>query len=465
MYNLSVLAMFKNESMIIKDWITHYLREGVEHFYLIDNGSTDDYYEKIEIYNKYITLVKDPTRLEKGTQTYLYNKIYLNTVKKETKWLIICDIDEYIYSRNKYNKIIYVLNKLPSNVEKIWLPWKIFGSNGNINQPNNIINSFTKRKNNYTKDLGLGKTICKTANLNNIGCCGHFVVLNKNDQCYNSNGILLDNFSLSEENCNKLNLHLNHYMVMSEEYYLKIKSKRGGGESGNISKYTIDFFKNHDKNYNEITDNELVNKKYFNETNNNQDLQPHFLVNDKKMFYKYLDKATYYLEYGSGGSTYQACIRNNLKKIISVESDMEWHNKLKDIVKNIDKNNNIIFKYCDMKTIPNNWGYPGIDSNLNDWINYSNVIKTIDNNISSKIDLILIDGRFRVACCLKCYNVINDNCLIIFDDFLNRNYYHIVLDYFEIIDKTEDNTMVVLKKIVGKNIPEELIQKYESIKQ
>jgi hypothetical protein len=235
--------------------------------------------------------------------------------------------------------------------------------------------------------------------------------------------------------------------------------------SGNISKYTIDFFKNHDKNYNEITDNELVNKKYFNETNNNQDLQPHFLVNDKKMFYKYLDKATYYLEYGSGGSTYQACIRNNLKKIISVESDMEWHNKLKDIVKNIDKNNNIIFKYCDMKTIPNNWGYPGIDSNLNDWINYSNVIKTIDNNISSKIDLILIDGRFRVACCLKCYNVINDNCLIIFDDFLNRNYYHIVLDYFEIIDKTEDNTMVVLKKIVGKNIPEELIQKYESIKQ
>jgi hypothetical protein len=38
MHNLSILSMFKNESMIIKDWFEHYLKEGVEHFYLIDNG-------------------------------------------------------------------------------------------------------------------------------------------------------------------------------------------------------------------------------------------------------------------------------------------------------------------------------------------------------------------------------------------------------------------------------------------
>jgi leucyl-tRNA synthetase len=32
-------------------------------------------YEKIKIYDKYITLTKDPTRLPKGTQTHLFNKI------------------------------------------------------------------------------------------------------------------------------------------------------------------------------------------------------------------------------------------------------------------------------------------------------------------------------------------------------------------------------------------------------
>jgi len=471
MYNLSILAMFKNESMIIKDWVEHYIKEGINHFYLIDNGSTDDYWEKIKIYEKYITLVKDPTRLEKGTQTYLYNKIYLNIVKNETKWLIICDVDEYIYSRNGYLKITDVLNKLPENVEKIWLPWKIFGSNGNIKQPDNIIKSFTKRKLDYKNDKGHGKTICKTKNLNNFGCCGHIVSLSKNNICYTANGDNWDNINFTNEYCNKLNLHLNHYMVMSEEYYLKIKCTRGGGESGVSGKYTIGFFRNHDKNYNDIVDTELYDKKQnINEekkssisiTNeNNIILQPHFKLHDKNMFYKYLDKATHYLEYGSGGSTYQASLRNNLKKIISIESDIIWSNKLKTLIKNKE---NIDFKYIDMKTLPNDWGNPGKDSNLEDWVKYNGAIYFLDKNLISKIDLILIDGRFRVACCLKCYDCINDNCLIIFDDFFNRKKYHIVLDYFDIIDKTNNNIMVVLKKKKNMVIPKELIEKYEKIK-
>ena len=47
------------------------------------------------------------------------------------------------------------------------------------------------------------------------------------------------------------------------------------------------------------------------------------------MFYKYLDKASHYFEYGSGGSTYQL-IKDNIKKIYSVESDEDWYNKLKE---------------------------------------------------------------------------------------------------------------------------------------
>ena len=268
MYKISVLAMFKNESMIIKDWIEHYLREGVEHFYLIDNGSTDDYYEKIKIYDNYITLTKDPTRLPKGTQTFLFNKIYLQKIKKESEWIIICDIDEYIYARNGFNQIMTVLDRFSSNVEKIWLPWKCFGSNGNKNQPNNIIKSFTKRKEGYTKNDGFGKIICRTANLKGIETCGHVVSLSKNNILYNANGQKLENFNLDEENCQNLNLHLNHYMLMSEEYYQKIKCTRGGGESGISGKYSIGFFHNFDKRYNILNDNELSYKKYTS-TNNN----------------------------------------------------------------------------------------------------------------------------------------------------------------------------------------------------
>jgi hypothetical protein len=186
----------------------------------------------------------------------------------------------------------------------------------------------------------------------------------------------------------------------------------------------------------------------------------HLSKNDTNMFYNYIDKANIFFEYGSGGSTYQASIRPNIKKIYSVESDKLWYDKVK---KNI-KHNNFTYYYNEMDTVPNTWGNPGKNSTSVQQINYSSKILTLKPDEQKNIDLILIDGRFRVACCLKAFNVISTNCLIMFDDFLNRNQYHIVLDYYDIIDKTVDNRMVVLKKKNNIVIPNKLIKKYELIK-
>jgi len=47
-------------------------------------------------------------------------------------------------------------------------------------------------------------------------------------------------------------------------------------------------------------------------------MEPHLSENDIKMFYNILDSITVYFEFGSGGSTYQASIRNNIETIYSV---------------------------------------------------------------------------------------------------------------------------------------------------
>lgn len=182
--------------------------------------------------------------------------------------------------------------------------------------------------------------------------------------------------------------------------------------------------------------------------------------NDIIMFYRYLDKATVYFEFGSGGSTYQASIRPNIQKIYSVESDKKWYNYMKERIPSYK----ITYYYNEMYTLPNTWGNPGINSTKEQKISYSNKILELSPEQQSEIDLIMIDGRFRVACCLKCFNVINSECLIIFDDFLNRKQYHDVLDYYDIVDKTRDNRMVVLKKKQNVYVPIELIKKYELIK-
>tara|TARA_Y100000385_G_C13044260_1_gene616718 strand:- start:805 stop:1437 length:633 start_codon:yes stop_codon:yes gene_type:complete len=189
---------------------------------------------------------------------------------------------------------------------------------------------------------------------------------------------------------------------------------------------------------------------------NIEKMEPLLADNDITMFYKYLNKAKNYFEFGSGGSTFQANKRNNIKKIYSVESDLSWHNKLKKTIKSKDK---IKFIYNDLETLPNSWGSPGPKCSLSKKKKYSSQIEKIGDK-AKKLDLILIDGRFRVACCLKSHKMINNNCLIAFDDFLNRKYYHIVLKYFDIVEKTNDNRMVILKK---KNIqvPDKLIKKYE----
>ena len=96
-------------------------------------------------------------------------------------------------------------------------------------------------------------------------------------------------------------------------------------------------------------------------------MKPWLSQNDIKMFYKYLDKIQYYFEYGCGGSTYEASKRDNIKKIFSVDSDIQWQNKLKKII----KSDNINYIYNEMETKPNTWGSPGKNATNQQKINYS----------------------------------------------------------------------------------------------
>ena len=391
MYKLSVIAMFKNESWIIKEWIEHYLIEGVEHFYLIDNGSIDDYEEKIKDYIDYISLVKDSTRLPYGTQSYLYEKIFLDKIKNETEWIITCDIDEYIYARNGYKNIVEVLNKLEPTIEAIWIPWKIFGSNGNIEHPNNIVSNFTKRS--YVdipnRFLGNGKSIFKTKNLVNFGCCGHYVEIKNNTRINMPNGDNYYTFDVIEENCSKFDLHLNHYMFLSEEYYLKIKCSRGGGESGFTGKYSINFFRDNDKNHNKIIDDELVKKK-----DDFYKLRDKYLLKFENIDTKLFNSSSYYLQVFINNSDkllFHTSFKYNLKKIISIENNYDKFNINNNIM--INKNNFIHLFY---------------DKPDNNWV------EILNKDILLNIDLIYIeDSNYTLLTLLKkfvsnkCYVIVN----------------------------------------------------------
>lgn len=188
-------------------------------------------------------------------------------------------------------------------------------------------------------------------------------------------------------------------------------------------------------------------------------MKPHLANADLVVFKKYLKNATTYFEFGSGGSTHLASSYPNIKKIYTVESDSQWL----DRVKNNIKSNNIQYFYADLNTKPNSWGNPGPHCSDSQKRAYSECILQLKEPEQKNIDLVMIDGRFRVACCLKSLKAISKDCVVCFDDFLNREKYHVVLKYFDVIEKTSSNRMVFLKKKDNVQIDEQVIRKYELI--
>ncbi len=122
-YNLSVCAVFKNETPFLKEWLEYHLEVGVEHFYLYDNGSTDRYMDVLRPYirKKVVTLIHWPDLLNEtdedhtflwalSTQISAYENAARVRSTRETKWLIFIDVNEFLVPAGA-NKLSEVLEK------------------------------------------------------------------------------------------------------------------------------------------------------------------------------------------------------------------------------------------------------------------------------------------------------------------------------------------------------------------
>lgn len=158
--------------------------------------------------------------------------------------------------------------------------------------------------------------------------------------------------------------------------------------------------------------------------------------NEQKMFDKYIKRSKYYLEFGSGGSTLRALQRSKAK-IYSVESSLDWIDYLnRYLIVYLLKNKRLLLYHADIGNTQD-WGFPASDDSKNLFPNYSNGIFGCLN--SDRIDTILIDGRFRVACVLNVILNLSsvDEPAILIHDFWNRENYHILLKYLTEIDSVE----------------------------
>ena len=93
-YYVSFCSIFKNEAPYMKEWIEYHLLVGVDHFYLYNNNSTDNYLEVLQPYidKGIVTLTEWP---EVPGQITAYKHFY-ETFRNETNWVSFLDLDEFI---------------------------------------------------------------------------------------------------------------------------------------------------------------------------------------------------------------------------------------------------------------------------------------------------------------------------------------------------------------------------------
>lgn len=138
------------------------------------------------------------------------------------------------------------------------------------------------------------------------------------------------------------------------------------------------------------------------------------------LFKKYLKKCRVYGEYGCGLST-QYVLDNTNCSIISVDSSDFWVNLVKSRSNNSKR---LKIHYVDIGIV-GEWGRPIDYKNRDNFKNYTDQLW----EQTEKPDVVLIDGRFRVACFLTCLLKAPLGTVIIFDDYIDRPEYHIIEEF------------------------------------
>jgi len=218
MYDLCVGALFRNEAHSMKEWIEHYIYHGVDHIYLIDDASDDESCSIIEPYVQrgVVTLFHASWGRYLGRQRDMYNH-YILPLLPSTRWLLICDIDEYVWSPQSIDlkRVLTDCNELG----QIQVQHTLFGSSGHELQPESIVGSFMFRSAaSPTSTPGNYKYFVNSAFKFSSLNVHHATFVDKADE--------LNKFIILKDPYFKMN----HYNCQSRDFWRDVKCKRGDSD-------------------------------------------------------------------------------------------------------------------------------------------------------------------------------------------------------------------------------------------
>lgn len=127
-FYVSICSIFKDEASFLEEWIEFHRLVGVEHFYLYNNNSSDNFLEILDpyIHQGLVTLIDWP---HSQAQLKAYEHFYEN-YRAETSWVSFLDIDEFICP--KHVDTIREWLEEYKRYPVILIYWLMFGTSGKM---------------------------------------------------------------------------------------------------------------------------------------------------------------------------------------------------------------------------------------------------------------------------------------------------------------------------------------------
>ena len=258
---LAFVLIAKNEATYIKEWLDFHIKQGVSHFFIYDNLSTDNFREVLQ---PYIDSGMVTYEIIKGKQrqTDVYN-MALNKNRSRFKYMGFIDGDEFVFVRNNtyggggHCDLVTFMNDFMAahpNAGGIGINWLIFGSSHHEKRPaGGVLENFTMcAERNFFVNHHI-KTICDPAKA--IAATGHYSIYSRGFHNLNENGEILSGALTEQVHFDKI--RINHYFTKSKEEYIAIKMERGEVATG-VTRKKIEPFYDHDRN--EVIDTEILSR-------------------------------------------------------------------------------------------------------------------------------------------------------------------------------------------------------------
>ncbi len=151
-YPLAICAIFRQEAPFLAEWIRFHLGNGVSHFFLYNNFSTDDYASILRPWQEsgIVTLTDWPVP---SGQISAYEDC-VKRFKMRTRWMAFIDVDEFLFSP-QHATVLPILESFPhcAGVE-VWEHF--FGTNGHVQRPSLRVTEA------YTRRAEVGRSTVKT---------------------------------------------------------------------------------------------------------------------------------------------------------------------------------------------------------------------------------------------------------------------------------------------------------------